>query len=160
MITVVDHCCIIDPCLSLDVNKGKWWYNYYATVLLDTGMHTIALSCSPFSTHKKQFTEWCWNQLLILTHKFNNTKEPCSYMTHGEEEAQTKEEKKEKSRVPLHDTSGCTFFWFFYTTYPEFRGGRRNRRKKRHEEDNERAVLRSRTYFKCSPRLEKIKLPC
>ena len=37
-----------------------------------------------------------------------------SCMTHGEEEAQTKEEKKEKSRVPLHDTSGCTFFWFFY----------------------------------------------
>ena len=126
VITVVDHCCIIDPCLSLDVNKGKWWYNYYATVLLDTGMHTIALSCSPFSTHKKQFTEWCWNQLLILTHKFNNTKEPCSYMTHGEEEAQTKEEKKEKSRVPLHDTSGCTFFLVFLY----FRGGRRNRRKK------------------------------
>ena len=56
-------------------------------------------------------------------------------MTHGEEEAQTKEERKEKSHVPLHDTQlAVHFFVFFY-----FRGGRRNRRKQ-HEKDNERAV--------------------
>ena len=109
VITVVDHCCIIDPCLSLDVNKGKLWYNYSAAVLPDTGMHTIALSCSPFSTHKN---EW-WDQLLIFTHKFNNTKEPCSYMTHGEEEAQTKEEKR-KEPCPLHDTHQAVHFYYIF----------------------------------------------
>ena len=31
-------------------------------------------------------------------------------MTHGEEEAQTKEERKEKSHVPLHDTQLAHFF--------------------------------------------------
>ena len=62
-------------------------------------------------------------------------------MTHGEEEAQTKEEKKEKSRVPLHDTSGCTFFWFFYILGEggEIEG-------KKHEEDNERAVPQHNTW--------------
>ena len=50
-------------------------------------------------------------------------------MTHGEEEAQTKEERKEKSHVPLHDTQLAVHFFFFY-----FRGGRRNRRKQ-HEKD-------------------------
>ena len=53
-------------------------------------------------------------------------------MTHGEEEAQTKEERKEKSHVPLHDTQLAVHFFYF-------RGGRRNRRKQ-HEKDNERAV--------------------
>ena len=117
VITVVDHCCIIDPCLSLDVNKGKWWYNYYATVLLDTGMHTIALSCSPFSTHKKQFTEWCWNQLLILTHKFNNTKEPWST-----------NKRREKRKEPCPPPRHIRLYIFLVFLY--FRGGRRNRRKK------------------------------
>ena len=44
---------------------------------------------------------------VIINQKFYNTKEPCSYMTHGEEEAQTKEERKDedKSHVPLM-TSG------------------------------------------------------
>ena len=50
-------------------------------------------------------------------------------MTHGEEEAQTKEEKEE-SRVPLHDTHQAVHF--FVILY--FREGKRNRRKQ-HEED-------------------------
>ena len=92
-------------------------YAYYSALLLSI-LHA-----------QKQFTEWWWDQLLIFTHKFNNTKEPCSYMTHGEEEAQTKEEKRKEPCPPPRHTSGCTFF-LFYT----FRGGRRNRRKQ-HEED-------------------------
>ena len=58
-------------------------------------MHTITLPCSPFSTHKNNLVS-----SVIINQKFYNTKEPCSYMTHGEEEAQTKEERKEKSMSP------------------------------------------------------------
>ena len=35
-------------------------------------------------------------------------------MTHGEEEAQTKEERKEKSHVPLHDTQLAVHFFVFF----------------------------------------------
>ena len=49
-----------------------------------------------------------------FTHKFNNTKEPCSYTTHGDSEAQTKEENR-KEPCPLHDTQQAVhFFVFFY----------------------------------------------
>ena len=67
-------------------------------------------------------------------------------MTHGEEEAQTKEEKI-KEPCPLHDTYQAVHFFFFLY----FRGGRRNRRK-RHEEDNERAVPQHNTWRRSTNR--------
>ena len=81
---------IASPTLSIPVKPGLTLYNVQ---------------------HAKGFVKIC--SLAICTHKFNNTKEPCSYMTHGEEEAQTKEEKRREPCPPPRHTLGCTFFYFY-----------------------------------------------
>ena len=84
-------------------------------------MHTIALSCSQFKMMVRP--------VKIVIKFYTQTKEPCSYMTHGEEEAQTKEDKKKRAVSPSTTHNRLYIFLFIY-----FRGGRRNRRKQ-HEED-------------------------